>query len=208
MIQRLKKPIIAVDIDDVLADSASRFIEYSNKTWGTSLTIDDYSEDWSSLWGIDDKETEMRSVQYFSSGIVNLYDHDNEAVSVFLKLKKKYDLILVTSRSILLKEDTIIWINLKYPGVFRSQDIYFSGIWDNGVSGVAVSSNKGQIVKDLGVKYIIDDQVKHCVGAYNHGIKALLFGDYSWNRKEILPKGIIRVSDWSEVLKYFEKQTI
>jgi Holliday junction DNA helicase RuvA len=35
------KPIIAIDIDDVLAENARGFVEWSNKRFGTSLTTDD-----------------------------------------------------------------------------------------------------------------------------------------------------------------------
>jgi len=38
------KPIIAVDIDDVLANLAQEIVDFSNKNWGTNLTIDDYNE--------------------------------------------------------------------------------------------------------------------------------------------------------------------
>ncbi|HJQ08525.1 MAG TPA: hypothetical protein VJ836_03545 [Candidatus Saccharimonadales bacterium] len=38
--------IIAVDIDDVLSASAEGFVVFSNKQWGTRLTLDDYTEDW------------------------------------------------------------------------------------------------------------------------------------------------------------------
>ena len=47
------RQIIAIDIDDVLAESAKVFIEYSNNTWGTSLTVGDYIEDWSKMWQVD-----------------------------------------------------------------------------------------------------------------------------------------------------------
>ena len=45
-----KRKVIAVDIDDVLADSARMFIELSNQHWGTELTVDEYDEAGPRLW--------------------------------------------------------------------------------------------------------------------------------------------------------------
>jgi hypothetical protein len=53
----------------------------------------------------------------------------------------------------------------------------------------------------------IDDQPKHCVAAADIGIKALLFGEYSWNRTDTLPVGVARVKDWVAVLQYFDEQS-
>ena len=51
----MTKKVIAVDIDDVLAESARNLVEYSNKSWGTNITVDDYDEDWAKLWQVDYK---------------------------------------------------------------------------------------------------------------------------------------------------------
>lgn len=199
-----QKPVIAIDIDDVLAESASRFIEYSNNIWGTSLTVDDYTEDWTRLWQVDNEEAENRSLEYLSSGILNTYNHNEDALLVFEKLKMDYKLIIVTSRSSWLKEETISWINCKYPYIFNDDDVHFSGLWGKGAYDSATPADKGQFLKNLGVDFVIDDQLKHCLGAQKNGIKSLLFGDYNWNKMDILPDDVKRVKDWSAVLEYFK----
>jgi hypothetical protein len=55
------------------------------------------------------------------------------------------------------------------------------------------------------VNYLIDDQIKHCIGASGVGVKSLLYGDYPWNRDVNLPKSVERVSSWKEVEDYFER---
>lgn len=42
---------IAVDLDDVLSASVPGFVAYSNKRWGTTLTLDDYDEDCAAIAG-------------------------------------------------------------------------------------------------------------------------------------------------------------
>ena len=199
-----KKPIIAIDIDDVLAKSAPNFVEYSNSHWGTMLTVDDYDEDWSKLWEVDNDEVDKRFHEYLSSSILAKYEHDEDAIGAFDKLKESFKLVIVTSRSSWLRETTVDWINNKYPYVFSNEDIYFVGIWDNGACDEAITRDKGDYIMALGADYIIDDQLKHCLGAARHGIQALLFGDYRWNKQEVLPNYVTRVKNWSEVLEYFQ----
>lgn len=52
----------------------------------------------------------------------------------------------------------------------------------------------------------IDDQLKHCQAAASLGIKAVLLGDYPWNRTEKLPSGVTRCKDWPAVLEYFNER--
>jgi len=199
-----KRPIIAIDIDDVLAESAPRFIDYSNNHWGTSLTIDDYEENWPKMWQVDNEEAGLRSQEYLSSGILSTYIHNEDAIIAFEKLKENFKLVIVTSRSTWLKESTVSWIKAKYPYVFNDDDIYFAGIWDKGVCDEVIASDKGEFIMNLGADFIIDDQLKHCIGAAQLGVNALLFGDYNWNKAEALPNKVQRVKNWPEVLKYFE----
>lgn len=204
MRNNIKRPIIAIDIDDVLAKSAPSFVEYSNNHWGTSFVVDDYDENWTKLWQVDNDEAGRRSQEYLGSGILGNYEHNEDAIKVFEKLKENFKLIIVTSRSAWLKETTVDWVKSKYPYVFTDDDIYFAGIWDKGVCDEAIMRDKGDFIMELGANYIIDDQLKHCIGAAQHGIQALLFGDYGWNKIEVLPSRVNRVKNWSEVLEYFQ----
>ena len=106
----MAKPIIAVDIDDVLADNAKGFIEFSNRTWGTTLLPSDYQEHWSDMWQVDNAEAERRAQEFHGSGSLQDYDHDVSAFDVLVKLKDTYDLVIITSRRISAKEETIAWV--------------------------------------------------------------------------------------------------
>lgn len=56
---------IAVDLDDVLSASVPGFVAYSNKRWGTTLTLDDYDEDCEQLsaqYLIDDQVKHCNTV--------------------------------------------------------------------------------------------------------------------------------------------------
>lgn len=197
------KSIIAVDIDDVLSRSAEGFVQYSNEQWGTDLRADQYDDHWAKMWGISFEEAETRAQTLHASGLVGTYAPFSEAEPVLRSLKQYHDLIIVTSRRVVVKEETCTWVDRYFPKLFSA--IYFSGLWDNATEH-AVSATKSQVCADLGVDYLIDDQVRHCVGAQEVGAQAILFGDYPWSNVEELPDDIMHCSNWRAVQGYFDEQ--
>lgn len=196
----MTKKTIAVDIDDVLADNAAGFVAFSNSKWGTSLTVNDYDEHWAKLWQVDHRETTKRVDLFHKSGVVKKYQKNTEALDVLLNLRKSFRLVIVTSRRLTLKEDTYEWIGLHFPDIF--EEIHFAGIWDV-IDDRSVHATKADIALEIGADYLIDDQIKHCAAAAAAGIDSILFGNYSWNRVDRLPKGVYRAAGWQQVEDYF-----
>lgn len=201
----MRRKLIAVDLDDVLADSAVKFVAYSNKKWGTTLEVDDFSEHWAEMWGISIDETLQRRDHIYQEKVQTKLDSFIDAKEVLSELAHTYDLIIVTSRPLVLQKDTIAWIEQYYGGIFK--EVYFAGIWD-GEHDVetAVKLNKGDRIKELGADYFIDDHPKHCLAVAKYGIPSLLFGDYGWNRHIVEQKNLLRVADWKAVKEFFDGQ--
>ena len=202
-----KRQTIAIDIDDVLAQSAKKIIEYGNQKWGMSLTINDYDEDFTKLWQVDNEEMRRRFDEYVEFGALSTYEHNLDAMSVLEKLKNNYDLIVITYRSTTLKNDTITWINEKYPGIFEEAHIHFAGFWDTVTDGNSIHCTKGELVKNLNADYLIDDQLKHCLSVSKLGIESILFGNYSWNKADTLPNNVERAKGWLDILRYFDERS-
>ena len=200
----MPKPIIAVDIDDVLAANAEGFVEFSNKRWGTNLTVEDYDEHWGRVWQVNQKEWEKRNEDYVNLGVMRTYRHFNEAKPILKKLGARYKLVVVTSRRIQQKKDTLDWIDRYFKDIF--DDIHFTGIWDK-IQHSANNVTKTELIKRLGADYLIDDQPKHCITAAEAGITALVFGDYTWNHNIELKPRMIRAKNWQEVLEYFDAES-
>lgn len=193
---------IAIDIDDVLADNAGGFVQFSNERWGTHLTPEQYDEHWAKIWQIDNQETERRATIFHESGVLKTYRHDDSALPVLRRLSQDFNLLVITSRRSQTKDDTRAWLHEHYPGVFTNETIHFAGIWD-AVNDQSISLTKGELVDVLEADYLIDDQLKHCQSVAARGKQALLFGSYRWNQMSPLPEGVERVDDWLSVERYF-----
>lgn len=198
----MTKPIIAIDIDDVLADYSAEFAVSSNRLWGTELTVDDYHEDWMKVWGIGFEEVLERGKALFEDRIHERLNRKDGAAEVLTELGTDFDLMILTARGDSTKAATLEWFARHYPMIDHGS-ITFANLWANPEPGM-VNRTKGDIAKRLGVAYIIDDQLKHCLAAAEHGIEALLFGDYRWNQADELPQGVTRVENWGAVRTYFE----
>jgi len=197
----MKKPIIAVDIDDVLAAEAAFIVAYSNKHWGHKLAVTDYQEFWEEMWSVDHEEAERRALELHQPGIEGSYEPIAGAREALMKLSEKFDLVTVTSRRELVRDETLDWLKKHLGDVFSQ--IIFSGIWDSGKQG-AHKLTKTEILQSVGAEFLIDDQLKHCNAAADAGINTVLFGDYPWNQSNSLSEGVTRCASWTKVLEYFD----
>ena len=196
----LRKQTIAIDLDDVLASSAQGFVAFSNKKWGTNLTVEDFTEQWGVMWGVDIDEERRRAGDVYDARIIRKFSSVDRAKPVLQKLSEDYHLIVMTSRVNRMKEDTFEWLDTHYKGIF--DDVHFSGFYDK-ITKSSHSYTKAEICREIGSDYLIDDQIKHCFAAAKAGIESLLFGNFSWNQYEELPSRVTRVRDWNEIGEYF-----
>lgn len=198
----MKKQVIAVDIDDVLAANAEGWVKFSNKLWGTNLKVEDYDEDWSKMWQVDREEEAKRVKVFNESLIIKDYRHNEDAVEVLAKLSEKYELVIATSRTQGLHTETLKWLDKYYKDIFSA--VHLSGVFEV-MSADAHKATKADLVKRIGADYLIDDQAKHCLAVADAGIETILFGDYTWNSNiGPLPKGVTRCADWQAVEEYFD----
>jgi len=199
----MKKPIIAVDVDDVLSKSSQGFIEYSNKTWGHALTQDDYDEDWVKVWGTSVKVARERADLVHANGMFEEFSSFPEAFTVLAELKKRYTLVVATSRRSSIEQLSNEWLHRHYAGIFEG--VFFAGIYDGkfGKHQDHVARTKNDLLVEIGADYLIDDQLKHCLAAGEHGVESVLFGDYKWNQSDNLPTHVTRCMDWWAVEAYF-----
>lgn len=199
----MKKPVIAVDIDDVLAIENEAVRLYANENYGYSHTPEDYLAPgeywgyWETVQGLDKAEGKRRYEAYLASGIKARLEVMDGALAALTHLKRTYDLIIVTSREAHLVEITEQWLTKHFPEVFT--DIAFVALWTGNVKG-----SKADVCMQLNAQFLIDDNPQHLELARACGIKGLLFGQYGWSiGREIAPE-IVKVDSWHQVREYFD----
>lgn len=196
----MSKPVIAVDVDDVLADSAAAFVAFSNQRWGTNLTVDDYQDHWGDMWQLDHEATEARAQVWRTAGLIRQYAHKEAAADVLRQLQPDYRLIITTARPKIMEADTLAWLDEHYNGLF--EDVHFANFFGSN-DYLAYHRTKGEMYRQLGANYVIDDQLKHCLSAAEIGLGAVIFGDYAWNRTDQPTPGVVRCLNWPAVQEYF-----
>jgi 5'(3')-deoxyribonucleotidase len=124
----MEKPLIAIDIDDVLSRSAEGFAAFSNQRWNSNMTAGDYTEAWAVAWGIPLEEAVQRSIEFHDLAAHSTYRPIAEALPVLQKLSRRYRLVAMTSRREVVKALTDSWMARHFPGVFGT--VYYAGMWD------------------------------------------------------------------------------
>jgi 5'(3')-deoxyribonucleotidase len=198
-----KKQIIAVDVDDVLADTTEFWRLEVNRRAGISLEPEhwrvpgEYSGYYERLWqshgvaeliSIEDIDAIMKADQSKVPVMA-------EAKRILHKLAKSYNLVVVTARNTDQKESTWKWLDAVFPGIFS--EIYF-----NYDEKTEVKRTKGEVCADIGASWLIDDHPGHCRDAMDKGVGAILYGTYGWHVE--VPERVVRCKTWKDVEKYFD----
>jgi uncharacterized HAD superfamily protein len=194
------KQTIAVDADDTIFDENNAVRLFMNDTYGFNHDERDYLVDgpfetyWENIWGFDPKHTQEVYQEFCLSPYKENLKPIKNAINVLTELKQQYELVIVTSRDHRLVDITHKALAEHYPSIFS--DVHFMPLWGN--SG---ETTKAKLCNEIGASYLIDDSFEHCKLCSGTNTKAIVFGDYGWNRKQTLPDGLVRCKDWDAVGK-------
>lgn len=160
------------------------------------------------VWGGDDKEAVKKVHEFFRTDYFKNMPVVPGAQQAVAKLREMgFDLVVVTSRQLVIEKDTREWLARNFPAsAFR--DIAFGNHW--GLEGRKI--RKVDLCRELGAVMLIDDSLAYAEEIASAGMQALLFdlnGEYPWNSvKGELPSGITRVTSWSGVLEYVKNMSV
>lgn len=187
---------IAIDIDDVLTDFLSEFLHWRNRRFGTRWQRQDFwSYDWVRVFAEDRQTLNAVLFDFFNSREIRKIAPMPGAKRGIKKLKKRgHHMSIVTSRPRLIAELTGDWLQRHFHDAFEM--IYFSDNPEWNSPGLS----KGQIADAWQADVLIDDQIRFCREAADHGVPALLF-DNPWNRQEALVENIYRVITWGDIVR-------
>lgn len=189
--------IIAVDLDDVLASSLAKFIEFHNKHYKTKLKIDNWDKYYLSDIIDLSREEELERVKHFESS-----KHFEEikpikgADKAIAHLSKKHKLVIITARPKSKEKETKTWLSKHIPEI---KEVKFTHITHH-----IHHKTKLELCKEIGAEMIIEDNLNNAKMCAKAGIKAILF-DYPYNQTKEKNPLITRVKSWDEVLDIIKK---
>lgn len=197
----MSKPIVGIDIDDVVANVIDSVRLWANEKTGANLTEaeyrtdDNYWEYYNTIW----QRYGLSETVNFTMVLDDLA-HDQSHIALvegaretIHALKEKYDLVFITSRPAYQQDATRRWLDERIDSEIP---MYTS----HNPMANSDHRSKGEICAELGVKYLIDDNVGNCQNANEYGVEPLLFGLYGWNEKA--PSNLRRFFTWDEVGEY------
>ncbi len=124
----MAKKIIAVDIDEVLSPYVTGLVGWHNAKYGTQLQFNDFSSyEFHRVWGGVLEAAVAKSDEYFENRLPAAAQPLENAQQALSQLKKDYDLIVVTSRKLVHKPQTISWIQNISPTIFKKLSSVITG---------------------------------------------------------------------------------
>ncbi|KAH7104752.1 HAD-like domain-containing protein [Auriculariales sp. MPI-PUGE-AT-0066] len=192
--------VVAVDLDDVLAQTNSAACAWHNDTYGTDMTLSSfyYYHWWKNpLWG-SPKEALMKSEAFYrSSKFADLAPVPGAVAGVNALRAMGVRLAIVTARDASQRDLTTTWVKKHFNDAFDG--IYFTGElatlkgkWN---SGQVISGGKAAVIHALGARILIDDSVENAFQCAEQQIETLVFGNYAWNqRRSLISNELDRIS--------------
>lgn len=200
----MKSPrkIIAVDIDEVLANFVDYFIEYHNLEYKTSISRDKFiTFELNEVFEVTLEEMNLKFAKFKDQGHnLKLEPIRGSKEAIDNLIKKGYEPHIVTSRPEMIKKDTEEWIDRHFPNKFHK--LHYS--YNKYLEPSFKNKTKAEICKMIGARILIEDNLDLAVDAAQNGIIILLM-DAPWNQTESLPDNIIRVKSWEEILEKIDK---
>lgn len=198
----MSKPVIALDIDDVLVDTAGHMMSSYNDSYGTKMTRYDYYSKDLTVLGVDDYDiAAKRFEKYIRSGALTNATPLPEAVETVKRLSRHYDFVGVTSRPEYIAEATGEWLKQHF-GVVKA---VFTSFIMGGSDHQGTMLSKAEVCTDINAKYMIEDHLHHALPVADSGVRVFLM-DQVWNQSDDLPENIIRVKSWQEIEAYLDER--
>lgn len=188
------KKIIAVDIDEVLAEFMSYFVYFHNLMYKTSTKKEEVEDYY--LHKIFKTDRDEMHIRYEEFRTFRLLERIKPVKGAIQGIKKLIQLgftpKLLTARPKIIEKETRKWLDIHFKGI--DLQLYFArDIQDRFI-------NKSIVCKRIGAKIIIEDHIDNALDCAENGITVYLM-DAPWNQTDSLPEKVIRVKSWREIIK-------
>ncbi len=186
------KPLIAVDLDDVIFDCNGTLQVILVKEFGFAGTYSEFIK----------LNPDMVGVAF--EFLYGKYHQDSPSVEgsfeALSSIAAFYEMTVITGRSEDVREQTVKWLESNFLGLFKG--IHFTN------SFLAVESTtrieKHEICANLGIRTIIEDSHEVAVSAASNNMNVLLI-DRPWNREVPQQQNIHRAKGWKDIYELLIK---
>lgn len=184
----IKKPTLAIDVDDTLLDTLSPLLEFFNSTHPIRITKEQCVHyHLQKTFGFSEEEGFVKVRHFFNSPEGENLKPVPGAIEAVRALEKDFSLIALTARWNHMHDLTERQLERHFPGVFKK------------IVCCGDEMTKKDYCTQAGIKIIIDDAPHHAHECAENGIASFLFGDYGWNKEYKNIQGLSRALTWSEV---------
>lgn len=187
---------LAIDIDGVVADYFSKFLEFYNKKTGKNLSVSDWKtyNFWDSLPVSKEEGKKLMEEFYLRADFdeIQLIEGAKEAI---IELAKQNQIYVITARPLRWGEKTKKFFDKHFSGLplhlVHSRDENDKTIY------------KREICRDLNINILIEDYGDIALQCAEIGVRVFLL-DYLYNQN-VKHENIIRVKNWDEILDKIKK---
>ena len=173
--------VVAVDIDEVLGAFLVAMNKWSAEELGLHYTLRDYhAYNFASVWRCDAAEANERVHRFFQSAHFKALAPLPGARSSLQRLESVADLVVVTSRQLLIEQETREWLEAHFPGTFKTV------LLGNHFALSGASRTKAELCREAGATILVDDNPVYARECAEAGIDVLQFnlgGNYAWGAK-------------------------
>ncbi len=192
---------IGFDMDEVLANFQSGFIEFFNSTLGRKATFEDiFDYSYCKVFNITPEEADRLVAEFYATEeFMNILPPEN-ALDVLSQLRDKHTLYVVTSRPEYIKDKTITWLDANFPKLFA--DIILTG---QSFGGNTSKITKGDICKQYGISLFVEDAPVYATQIVRTSNSKVLLLDKPWNRQQQCDDKLVRIYSLADLLHHLDE---
>jgi len=192
----MMRNLIAFDLDECLGELILSFLEYYNNSYGTNYRYEDVrSYNLEELIGGTRQGAIKEVYKFFDTDYFREIAVVIGSRHVVRELAKDNEVIVITSRPYIVEKQTAKWLSHQFYDRFNN--VIFTNEW----SLEGGSRTKGDICRELGVSYMIEDNLDYALECSEKGIRTFLL-EKPWNQREV-NRDITRVKNYGELLDKF-----
>lgn len=185
---------IGVDLDEVIVEFSKGYFEFYNSKYKTNFQFKDiFSYNLWEVLGISREESFKLADEFYDSEDFDEVELVKDSKESIVKLADTHELFIVTARPIRIREKTDYFFNKNFPNL-PYRIIYSGDLFSE------QGSRKSDICANLGIEFLVEDNLNYALESAEKGVKVLLLNK-PWNKDGKMHEDVVRVDNWKGILE-------